>query len=142
MTDRYAVAGNPIGHSKSPQIHAAFAAETGEDIIYTALLFPLDSFAEHARKFFELGGGCGMNITVPFKEDAWKLADQHTDRARRAGAVNTLKRLEDGSLLGDTTDGAGLVMDLKRNSVAMTGLNFMVVTLTSILLSFITLQQY
>jgi len=119
MTDRYAVVGNPIGHSKSPQIHTAFAAETGEDIIYTALLYPLDGFKSEARKFFDYGEGCGMNVTVPFKEEAWQLADDHTERAKRAGAVNTLKKLEDGTLLGDNTDGAGLVADLHRYSVSM-----------------------
>ena len=91
MTDRYAVVGNPIGHSKSPAIHTAFAAQTGEDILYTALLLPLDGFEHQARLFFEHGGGCGLNITVPFKEDAYRLADDYTDRAKRAGAVNTLK---------------------------------------------------
>tara|TARA_R110000868_G_scaffold33587_9_gene121844 strand:+ start:3267 stop:4094 length:828 start_codon:yes stop_codon:yes gene_type:complete len=119
MTDRYAVVGNPIGHSKSPAIHTAFAAQTGEDILYTALLLPLDGFEHQARLFFEHGGGCGLNITVPFKEDAYRLADDYTDRAKRAGAVNTLKKRPDGSLLGDNTDGAGLVLDLKRHSVPL-----------------------
>jgi shikimate dehydrogenase len=119
MTDRYAVVGNPIGHSKSPAIHTAFAAQTGEDILYTAVLLPLDGFEHQARLFFEHGGGCGLNITVPFKEDAYRLADDYTDRAKRAGAVNTLKKRPDGSLLGDNTDGAGLVLDLKRHSVPL-----------------------
>ncbi|MDP2546908.1 MULTISPECIES: shikimate dehydrogenase [unclassified Oceanobacter] len=121
MTDRYAVVGNPIGHSKSPLIHTEFAAQTGEDILYTALLFPRDGFERDARLFFEHGGGCGMNITVPFKEEAYQLADAYTDRARRAGAVNTLKKQPDGSLLGDNTDGAGLVLDLKRHQVPLAG---------------------
>ncbi|WP_028292130.1 shikimate dehydrogenase [Oceanobacter kriegii] len=119
MTDRYAVVGNPIGHSKSPQIQMAFAAETGEDILYTALLFPVDGFEREARMFFEHGGGKGMNVTVPFKEEAFRFADSHTERASRAGAVNTLKLLDDGTIVGDNTDGAGLVADLHRYSVSM-----------------------
>ncbi|WP_221794408.1 shikimate dehydrogenase [Oceanobacter mangrovi] len=126
MTDRYAVVGNPIGHSKSPQIHTSFATETGEDILYTALLFPLDGFEREARMFFSHGAGQGMNVTVPFKEQAWQLADSHTERAKRAGAVNTLKKLEDGTLLGDNTDGAGLVADLKRHSVVLQGRRILV----------------
>ncbi|HUE92543.1 shikimate dehydrogenase [Pseudomonas sp.] len=112
--DRYGVFGNPIGHSKSPLIHGLFAAQTGEQLSYEALLAPLEDFPGFARSFFV--AGLGANVTVPFKEQAFALADSLSDRARRAGAVNTLKKLADGSLLGDNTDGAGLVRDLKVNA--------------------------
>jgi shikimate dehydrogenase len=112
--DRYAVFGNPIGHSKSPQIHRLFAEQTRQALGYEALLVPLDDFPGFARQFFE--NGLGANVTVPFKEQAFRLADQLTERARRAGAVNTLKKLEDGTLLGDNTDGIGLVRDLLDNA--------------------------
>ena len=111
MTDRYAVIGNPIGHSKSPSIHAAFAAQTAQDMSYEALLAPLDGFADTLAQF-RAGGGCGVNITVPFKEEAWRMADRLAPRARLAGAVNTFVIGADG-LLGDNTDGAGLVRDLQ-----------------------------
>lgn len=114
MTDQYAVVGNPIAHSLSPQIHRAFAAQTGEDIRYDKLLAEKDGFADFARLFFA-SGGRGLNITVPFKLDAYGFADALTERARAAGAVNTLKKRDDGSLLGDNTDGAGLVADLRDN---------------------------
>ena len=112
--DRYVVFGNPIGHSKSPLIHRLFAEQTGQRLDYQALLAPLDDFAGCARNFFV--EGCGANVTVPFKEQAYALAEQLSERARRAGAVNTLIKLEDGRLLGDNTDGAGLVRDLTLNA--------------------------
>ncbi|MEA1604883.1 shikimate dehydrogenase [Pseudomonas spirodelae] len=112
--DRYGVFGNPIGHSKSPLIHRLFAEQSGEQLSYEALLAPLEDFPGYARAFFE--HGLGANVTVPFKEQAFALADQLSARARRAGAVNTLKKLDDGSLLGDNTDGAGLVRDLTVNA--------------------------
>ncbi len=111
--DRYGVFGNPIGHSKSPLIHRIFARQTGQDLSYEALLAPLEDFTGFARSFFVEGRG--GNVTVPFKEQAYYLADELTERARRAGAVNTLKKLDDGRLLGDNTDGAGLVRDLTAN---------------------------
>lgn len=114
MTDIYAVVGNPIGHSKSPKIHHLFAKQTQQDMLYKAQLIELGRFEHKAGKFFEHGGS-GMNITVPFKEDAFRFADQHTERALRAGAVNTLKKLEDGTILADNTDGVGLVRDLMVN---------------------------
>ena len=114
MTDRYVVAGNPVAHSRSPLIHARFAAQTGQDIEYRRLLVPLGGFAAAARAFFA-GGGKGMNVTVPFKLDAFALADQLSARAREAGAVNTLWLADDGQLHGDNTDGAGLVRDLLQN---------------------------
>ena len=109
MTDRYAVIGHPIAHSKSPAIHAAFATQTGQCMAYEALLASLDGFAGTVVQF-RTEGGRGMNITVPFKEEAWRLADRLTERARLAGAVNTFVFGQD--VLGDNTDGAGLVRDL------------------------------
>lgn len=114
MTDRYAVFGNPIAHSKSPVIHAAFGQQTGQDIAYERQCVEEGHFAEAARDFFA-AGGCGLNITVPFKLDAFAFSDQLTERAKHAGAVNTLKKLPDGTLLGDNTDGAGLLCDITKN---------------------------
>ncbi|WP_430460720.1 shikimate dehydrogenase [Thalassolituus sp. LLYu03] len=114
MTDLYSVMGNPIGHSKSPQIHNAFAAQTRQDLLYTAQLVEKDGFREAADKFFR-HGGAGLNITVPFKEDAWRYATEFSERAKRAQAVNTLKRLDDGTIYADNTDGVGLVRDLTVN---------------------------
>ena len=111
---RYAVIGNPIAHSKSPRIHGLFAEQTGEPIIYEALLAPVDDFASSVDDF-RAHGGCGMNVTVPFKQDAWVYADQHSARAQTAGAVNTLIFQPDGQCLGDNTDGVGLVNDLVNN---------------------------
>ena len=116
MSDRYAVFGNPIGHSKSPRIHALFARQTGQDISYEAILAPADDFAETIRAFIAAKGGParGANVTVPFKEDAFRLATRRTARAEAAGAVNTLS-FEADVISGDNTDGAGLVSDLKNN---------------------------
>lgn len=111
MTDRYAVIGNPIAHSKSPVIHAAFARQCGQDIVYEAILGPLDGF-HAAVEAFRQAGGKGMNVTVPFKLEALVLADQPTERARLAGAVNTLRFDSDG-VFGDNTDGIGLVRDIR-----------------------------
>lgn len=115
MTDLYAVMGNPINHSKSPAIHTQFAEQAGIKLIYSAMLVPKDSFDAAATDFFK-GNGKGLNITVPFKENAYNFADTLTDRAKTARAVNTLKLQEDGSILGDNTDGAGLVRDLIVNN--------------------------
>ncbi|MFD2112271.1 shikimate dehydrogenase [Thiorhodococcus fuscus] len=114
MPDRYAVIGNPIAHSKSPAIHAAFAEQTGQDIHYGRLLGALDDFAGDARRFFGEGGR-GLNVTVPFKEQAWELADARSPRAELAGAVNTLIRIGDSGIRGDNTDGVGLIRDLTAN---------------------------
>jgi shikimate dehydrogenase len=111
MTDQYAVFGNPINHSKSPAIHRQFAEQTGQDLHYGKQLVALDQFAEAAREFFAQGGK-GLNITVPFKLEAYELAAQLTARAQRAGAVNTLAMQADGSILGDNTDGIGMVHDM------------------------------
>ncbi|MCU7917873.1 MAG: shikimate dehydrogenase [Candidatus Thiodiazotropha sp. (ex Epidulcina cf. delphinae)] len=112
--DKYAVIGNPIEHSKSPEIHAAFARQTGESIEYTRLLGDIDDFPGAVRRFLAEGGQ-GLNVTVPFKEEAWRLADELSPRAHTAGAVNTLIRLENNQLRGDNTDGVGLVRDLTIN---------------------------
>lgn len=113
MSDRYAVVGNPVGHSKSPQIHAAFAHQTGQDIRYDRLLAPLDGFEATVRQFFREGGH-GLNVTVPFKREAWDLVDRCEGGALVAEAVNTIKR-EGGELVGYNTDGVGLMVDLERN---------------------------
>jgi len=112
--DRYAVFGNPIKHSKSPQIHAAFAAQTGQELDYRSQLVEIGQFAAAAHLFFE-GGGKGLNITVPFKLDAFEFAGELSGRARRAGAVNTLAIQDDGCIYGDNTDGVGLVRDINDN---------------------------
>jgi shikimate dehydrogenase len=116
MTDRYAVFGNPIGHSKSPRIHALFAAQTGQDISYEAILADVDGFPAAVEAFTakDTGQAKGANVTVPFKEEAFRLATRRTPRADAAGAVNTLS-FDAGALIGDNTDGAGLVRDLKIN---------------------------
>jgi len=111
MTDLYAVIGNPIAHSKSPRIHAEFARQLGEDMRYDAILAPRDGFANAVAKF-RAAGGSGLNVTVPFKLDAFALATERTERAEQAGAVNTLKFVGEVAL-GDNTDGAGLVADLR-----------------------------
>ncbi len=114
MTDHYAVMGNPIAHSKSPLIHKAFAEQTGENIDYSAMLVEHGEF-RNAVKTFQQSGGKGLNITVPFKNDAFAIADTHSERAERAGAVNTLLFADDGTIRGDNTDGIGLVRDLTEN---------------------------
>lgn len=114
MPDQYAVIGNPIAHSKSPLIHAVFARNTGQDLEYGRILGDPDNFAGDVHAFFAAGGR-GLNVTVPFKEAAWALADERTRRAEIAGAVNTLIRLDGSRLRGDNTDGVGLVRDLADN---------------------------
>jgi shikimate dehydrogenase len=113
MTDRYAVVGHPIAHSQSPRIHRLFAAQTGQDLSYETLLAPLDGFAATVRRFLAEGGK-GLNVTVPFKAEAFILADACFPRATQASAVNTLGVGADGRLWGDNTDGVGLVRDLKE----------------------------
>ncbi len=114
MTDHYAVIGNPIAHSKSPLIHAAFARQTGQDIDYGRILGSTEDFAGDVRRFVAAGGR-GLNVTVPFKEEAFALAHERSERAEAAGAVNTLIVLPGGRLRGDNTDGVGLVRDLCCN---------------------------
>ncbi len=112
--DRYAVMGNPIAHSKSPMIHALFAGETKQDLEYGAILVELGQFVE-AVQSFKSEGGKGLNVTVPFKRDAWRLVDERSECAAMAGAVNTIMIREDGSLFGDNTDGVGMVRDIRDN---------------------------
>ncbi|PMR71267.1 shikimate dehydrogenase [Halomonas heilongjiangensis] len=130
MTDRYCVFGHPVGHSKSPAIHAAFADQTGEAIDYTAIEAPLDDFAGAWRAFIAAGGR-GANVTVPFKEEAFRLCEVLSPRALRAGAVNTLilggnGQSNDLKVYGDTTDGVGLVRDLERHGVTLAGARLLV----------------
>ena len=110
----YAVMGNPISHSKSPRIHTLFAEQTKQKLNYTAIHVDDWGFNQAVDNYFASGGG-GLNITVPFKQDAWKLSDQLSQRAERAGAVNTLYRSNEGKVIGDNTDGVGLVCDLTEN---------------------------
>ena len=112
--DEYAVMGNPISHSKSPQIHTQFAKQTQQNIRYRAIQVDPGGFEQALGNFFA-SGGKGLNITVPFKQEAWQLANELSERARLAGAVNTLKPGTNGGLYGDNTDGIGLVRDLTQN---------------------------
>ncbi len=124
--DAYGVMGNPIGHSRSPQIHDQFAKQTKQRLSYEAILVELGGL-EQAVGNFQGSGGKGLNITVPFKEDAFRLVDELSLRAKRAQAVNTIKISEDGSLLGENTDGVGLVRDLVDNlEFALEGKNILV----------------
>lgn len=113
-TDRYAVMGNPIAHSKSPQIHQQFAKQTNEDLNYEKIKVETKNFATDVANF-QMDNGKGLNITVPLKEEAFKLATELTERARRAGAVNTLILKSSKQYIGDNTDGIGLVRDLTEN---------------------------
>lgn len=122
--ETYAVFGNPIAHSKSPFIHQQFAQQLNITHPYGRVLAPLDDFVNTLNAFFAQGGK-GANVTVPFKEEAFTRADELTERAALAGAVNTLKRLEDGRLLGDNTDGIGLLSDLERLSFIRPGLRIL-----------------
>lgn len=116
--DRYCVFGNPVAHSKSPRIHSEFARLTSQSLVYSAEQAALDGFETSVRAFFAQGGR-GCNITVPFKEEAWRLADVRSVRAEKAGAVNTLLIGKDHRLYGDNTDGVGLVRDLSHANVAL-----------------------
>jgi shikimate dehydrogenase len=111
MSDRYALIGHPVAHSKSPTIHAAFARATGQDIEYGLIDAPLDGFAQ-ALERFRAAGGKGLNVTVPFKQEAFRICPRHTERARVAQAVNTIRFADS---LGDNTDGVGLTRDLHDN---------------------------
>jgi len=123
---RYAVIGNPVAHSRSPHIHALFSAQTGKALQYEPLLAPVDGFVATVQAFREQGG-LGLNVTVPFKTEAFELARAHlSDRARVAGAVNTLW-LQDGAWHGCNTDGVGLVTDLLRLGVILEGARVLLV---------------
>lgn len=113
--------GNPINQSKSPFIHRQFAKSLGEQLEYDAILAPVDGFADSWQQFVAAGGK-GGNVTVPFKEQAYQLADVLSERARQAGAVNTLYIDSEGKLCGDNTDGLGLVADLLRLNVDLMGI--------------------
>lgn len=113
MPDRYAVIGNPVAHSKSPLIHAAFARETGQDVSYTAILAATDAFEQEVQRF-RTEGGRGLNVTLPFKHRAFAIAEDRSERAIQALAVNTLAFREQ-RVFGDNTDGVGLVRDLTVN---------------------------
>jgi shikimate dehydrogenase len=112
--DRYAVIGHPVHQSRSPFIHARFAAQTGQVISYSAIDATAELFESTVKEFFA-SGGKGLNVTIPHKEAAARLADELTARAQRAGAVNLMAVRQDGSVLGDNADGAGLVRDLVTN---------------------------
>ncbi|WP_225639266.1 shikimate dehydrogenase [Candidatus Profftia sp. (ex Adelges kitamiensis)] len=114
----FAVFGNPIKHSKSPRIHQLFSQQTGIPLHYEANLTPVNYFQKNIKSFF-INGAMGANITTPFKEQAYNIADQLTERALLAKAVNTLKLLDNGKLLGDNTDGIGLINDIKRIGIAI-----------------------
>ncbi|NQX87192.1 MAG: shikimate dehydrogenase [Halioglobus sp.] len=112
--DRYAVFGNPVKHSKSPEIHTLFAQQCAQAMTYRAVRVEPEGFADAAAAFFQ-GGGTGLNVTVPFKQAAFEFADKVSDRAARAGAVNTLTCVSGGKIEGDNTDGCGLITDLVEN---------------------------
>ncbi|HCD1258139.1 TPA: shikimate dehydrogenase [Citrobacter amalonaticus] len=118
--ETYAVFGNPIAHSKSPFIHQQFAQQLRIAHPYGRVLAPVNDFINALNAFFAEGGK-GVNVTVPFKEEAFARVDELTERAALAGAVNTIKRLDDGRLLGDNTDGIGLLSDLERLSFIQPG---------------------
>lgn len=112
--DRYLVLGNPIAHSKSPMIHSQFAEQTDEAVDYDRRLVEVGEF-EKAIRAMQEEGISGVNVTVPFKEDAFRVAGELSERASKAGAVNTLEFRKDGSIFGDNTDGAGMVCDIVEN---------------------------
>ncbi len=126
IIDRYAVFGHPIKHSKSPRIHQLFAKQTGQTLNYTAQEVIAEEFAATAAAFFAEGGK-GLNCTVPLKELAWTFAGHKTNRAQLAKAVNTLAMQTDGTILGDNTDGCGLVTDLMANhAIKLAGKNILI----------------
>ena len=140
MTARYVVFGNPIAHSLSPQIHTYFAQLCKQDMVYERDLVPEGEFASLASKMFKVPPKClsifaflpegefvPCNITVPCKLDAYNFANTLTDYAKAAKAVNTLKRLEDGTILGDNTDGRGLLADLERLGCEFHGKRILIV---------------
>ncbi|MGZ8947628.1 MAG: shikimate dehydrogenase, partial [Methylococcaceae bacterium] len=126
VKDRYAVFGYPIKHSKSPRIHRIFAEQTEQALDYDAQEVPDEQFEQAVTTFFAEGGK-GLNCTVPLKELAWACADKKTERAQLAKAVNTLALQADGTLLGDNTDGVGLVTDLMANhAIPLMGLRVLI----------------
>ena len=123
--DSFAVVGNPVAHSLSPDIHREFARQTAQSITYSRWLLEKDSFASDVKRFFAQGGG-GLNVTAPYKFDAFQLCDKLSDRALNARAVNTLYQ-KDGLLCGDNTDGSGLIWDLQRLNWQVEGREILVV---------------
>lgn len=113
MTDLYALFGDPVAHSRSPQIHAAFAAQTGEDIAYEAIAAPAGTLKQAVAAFIERGGR-GFNLTVPLKLEGLELADETSPEAELAGATNCVK-IEDGRLIARNYDGSGIVRDIEDN---------------------------
>jgi shikimate dehydrogenase len=126
LSDRYFIIGNPVAHSLSPQIHSAFARETGQDLVYERQFAPLDGFSAVIAALSD-SGACGANVTVPFKEEAFRLSTRRSERAAAAEAVNTLGFDGEG-IFGDNTDGCGLVADLRqRLNVTLAGKRILVV---------------
>ena len=123
--DNYAVMGNPVSHSKSPLIHKTFANQTGENIYYQAIHVELDGFAVAVQTFREYGGK-GLNITLPFKGEAYQCATRLSERARTARAVNTLT-FNESDINGDNTDGIGLVKDLLNNGIELSGCRILII---------------
>jgi shikimate dehydrogenase len=118
---RYGVMGNPVGHSKSPMIHELFARQTAQALSYEAIPVEIGAFGAAVTEF-HAAGGKGLNVTVPFKRDAWKLVDERSPCAELAGAVNTIVMRKGGTLFGDNTDGVGLVRDIQDNlKISLTG---------------------
>ncbi|MCW8336039.1 shikimate dehydrogenase [Vibrio sp. SCSIO 43135] len=126
QVDQYVVFGNPIKQSKSPFIHTLFARQTNQSLTYKTACPEKDSFNEAVTRFFAEGGK-GCNVTVPFKEEAYQFAHRLTERAQLAGAVNTLKKLDDGEIIGDNTDGEGLVQDLLQYQVPLKGARILLI---------------
>ena len=124
---RYCVVGHPVEHSRSPWIHARFAQLTGEPVAYGKLLAPLDGFADAVRRFRDVEGGRGCNVTLPFKFQAAAFATVLSGRARLAGACNTLRFEDGGAVYGDNTDGAGLVNDMRSAGVDLAGRELLLV---------------
>src|SRR6185437_4577851 len=125
--DSYGVVGHPVAHSLSPFIHAMFARQTGQSLSYRLYDFAPEALEERVAAFFAQGGR-GLNITLPYKIAALAFANELTSRARHAGAVNTLARTKDGTILGDNTDGAGLIQDLCTNQrVTVTGRRVLII---------------
>lgn len=124
--DQYVVIGNPIEHSRSPLIHRQFARQTQQSLAYDKQLVGIEGFSEFIQQF-RTSGGKGCNVTVPFKEQAFNIADTLSARAKAAGAVNTLTFLDDGTIYGDNTDGQGLVGDLLDNQVKIKGKRVLVI---------------
>ncbi|HKX37142.1 MAG TPA: shikimate dehydrogenase [Burkholderiales bacterium] len=122
MSDRYALVGNPVAHSRSPRIHAEFARATGQDLDYGLIEAPLDGFAQAVERW-RRSGGKGLNVTLPFKQEAFQLCARVSERARLAQVVNTM-RLDDS--FGDNTDGVGLVRDIANLDVPLQGRSILV----------------